>query len=111
MIALPVIDANDMLIEAQLGDAPYYIGLSWNETGGFWALGLRDLNREVLVSGISAVPNWPLLRQVRRPELPPGELVVGAAPDHAMGRRSFADGSAVLVYFDEDDLAELTAGG
>lgn len=109
MMALGVIDANDQLIEAQLDDAAYYIGLSWNEFGQLWTISVRDLNKQMLVSGICVVPLFPLLRQVRSPDLPPGEIGVDCASGTALDRRSFADGLATLWYLDADDMAELAA--
>ena len=109
MIMLPVIDANDMLIEMTLDDRPFYIGMGWNETGQMWVMNVRDLNKQVLVTGIAAVALWPLLRQVRRPELPPGEFIIGLGRGKTLGRRSFANSDAVLVYFEADEVEEFKA--
>ena len=79
MMFLNVLDANDQLLEAELDGFAYHLGLSWNEAGQLWALSVRDLDRQLLVSGIRVVPLYPLLQQVRRPELPPGEIVVDCA--------------------------------
>ena len=111
MNVISVIDANDQLIECEFEGTPFYVGLGWNQFGGFWSINVRDLDRQTLVSSIVAVQNWPLLRQVRRPGLPPGELFVGAAPGHRLDRRSFADGQAVLVYFDTFDIEQVRADG
>ena len=108
MQEIALLDANDQLIECELDAKTYYLGWSWNEAGQLWSLSVRDLDRQLLVSGIAAVPLFPLLRQVRRPGLPPGEIGVSCAPDHTLGRRSFADGAAALIYLDAADMAAIT---
>lgn len=111
MILIGAADANDMLLEVSLDRWSGYIGLSWNQWGGFWTMSLRNLDSDILVSGLAVLPMWPLLRQTRRPEYPPGEFIVGCDPALTLGRRSFADGAAALVYFDPEDIAEIAAGG
>lgn len=105
MMRLGVIDANDMLIEAELDNRIFHVGLSWNETGQLWSLSIRDLNLSVLASGISVVANWPLFVQMRRPEFPEGELAVYAVPGSRLDRRSFVDGRAGLFYLSAEELA------
>lgn len=107
MIALNLVDANDQLLEVEMDGVPYYVGQSWNEAGQLWAISLRNLDRQLLVSGIRVVPLYPLLHQVRRPGLPLGELFVDCVPGTVLDRRSFADGAAALWYVDEEDIAEL----
>ena len=62
-------------------------------------MSVRDLDRQLLVSGIRIVPLYPLLQQVRRPELPPGEIGVDCVPGYTLKRDSFARGDAALVVF------------
>lgn len=108
MMRIGVIDANDMLIEAQLDDSVYHLGLSWNEEGQFWTLSIRDLNLSIMASGIAVVPNWPLLNQIRQPEFPPGEIAVYSPPGVDIGRKSFVNGSAAMFYFSETDFANAS---
>lgn len=98
------IDANDMLIEAELDGKVYNIGLSWNEEGQLWTLSIRDLNLSILASGIGVVPNWPLLRQVRQPEFPQGEIAVDFPRGETLTRSSFTDGIATMFYLSPSDL-------
>lgn len=109
MILIPLIDANDQLVEARLDDKAYHLTVSWNEECGRWTMSVRDLNSDAMVSGIALVPSYPLLRQVRRVEMPPGEFLVDAPPASAMGRDAFASGSAYLWYLSRDDVEELAA--
>lgn len=105
MTPIAVIDANDQLIEVDLDGDVYNLGLSWNEEGQLWTMSLRDLDGVVLLSGIALVANWPLLRQVRRPELPPGEFAIVAPAGSRLDRQSFASGAATLWYFSPEDPA------
>jgi len=109
MIAFNLLNANDQLIEAELDDLAYYLGVSWNEAGQLWTLSVRDLDRQILVSGIRIVPLYPLLKQVRRPELPPGEIIVDCAEGYTLKRDSFTTGVASLWYVDASDMAELAS--
>lgn len=104
MILIPVIDANDQLAEADLDGGAYYVGLSWNQEGGFWTLSVRDLAGEVLTSGIPLVADWPLLHQVRRPGHPPGEFAVWLKDGATLDRGAFLRGEAALFYLMAEDL-------
>src|SRR5690349_18790186 len=105
MIQLGVIDENDMLIEAELDDSVYHIGLSWNQEGKLWTLSVRDLNYSLLVSGIAVVPSYPLLYQVKRSFLPPGDFMVYSVNDRQLDRKSFVKGEAILFYLTFDELS------
>jgi hypothetical protein len=107
MIALKVIDANDQQLEADLEGRTYFIRLSWNESGEFWTLSLRDAADTGLIYGVPLVPAHPLLLQYRRPEFPPGEIAVSAI-EPRLTRQSFKDGAAALLYLTR---AEMLAGG
>lgn len=109
MLAIGLLDANDQIVECSLDGRAYYVGMAWNEAGALWTMSVRDLDRQVLVSGIRVVPLFPLLRQVRRPELPPGEIGVECVPGTVLGRHSFVDGAAALAYFTEQDMLDLAA--
>lgn len=105
MMQLGVIDANDQMIEATLDGQVFNVGLSWNEECQLWTISLRDLNLDVLVSGIAVVPAWPLLQQFRRPEFPLGELAVYTPVGVGLDRQSFASGTAGLYYFFASEIA------
>lgn len=107
MIRIGLIDENDQLSEAELDNRVFNIGMSWNEEAQFWTMSIRDLNLELLASGIAVIGNYPLLNQIRRTEFPGGELVVDIDPSKTITRSSFVDGTARLFYFSVDDLAAL----
>lgn len=109
MIELGIIDANDMLIEAELDDSVYNVGLSWNQEGQLWTLSIRDLNFSILVSGIAVVPSYPLLRQIRRTYLPLGDFMVYSVNDKPLNRKSFVNGEAAVLYFTAEELGLTNA--
>lgn len=103
MIRFQPIDANDQLIEAELDGALYHVSLSWNQEASRWTMAVLDLDKRLIVSGIAMVPLWPLLRQVRGPEIPAGEFVVDA-PKGWIGRDSFVQRDATLFYVEEAEV-------
>ena len=105
MIIISPIDANDQIIEADLDGSTYYLGLSWNQTAGFWTMSVRDLAGEYLASALPVVPFWPLMHQVRKATLPPGDIGVWTRDGSPPGRGSFADLTAVMVYFTAAEMA------
>lgn len=106
MIAFAPIDANSQLIEAELGDVTYQVGLDWNEEAGRWTLSLRNLDDAVLISGVPVMQGALLLRQARNPSCPPGDfLATHTVTGARIGRQDFAAGRAALHYMDPDDIA------
>jgi hypothetical protein len=105
VIWITPVDANDQLIEADLEGDTYYIGLSWNQTMGAWTMSVRDLAGEYLASALPLVPYWPLLHQVRKATMPPGEIGVWTRDGLPPGRQDFNDMTAVLVYFTAAEMA------
>lgn len=104
MTPIRLIDENDQLVEAELEGGLYYLGFAWNEEGGFWTLSVRDLNQEILVSGVRVVNLYPLLDQVRQRGFPPGEIFVFAPAEEILDRNCFTGGRAAIYYV---DLAEM----
>lgn len=108
MITIPVLDANDSLLEIALEANPYFVRMSWNSEGEFWVLGLEDYAHNLIIAGIRVVPDTLLLPMWRHLPVPPGELAVLLMDDtrQDIRRTDFADGSAVLVYSEEgEDVA------
>ena len=109
MTPIPVGDFNDQMIEATLDGRSYHLTVSWNEEAQRWTMSVRNLDTDTLVSGIALVSAYPLLQQVRRAELPPGEFIVDAPPGATLDRAAFTTGATYLWYFSADDMLELAA--
>lgn len=110
MFAIPTIDANDQLLEVELDVETFFIRLSWNSEGSFWAMEIQNYNQETLVAGIVVVPNVPLLARFHYLDVPPGELLALVLGDDAgIARDGFIRGQAELVYVSAAEMA--TAGG
>lgn len=62
--------------ETELDGAVYQFTFDWNAREGAWYVSLADVTGTPIRSGIRLVPNWPLLRRLRHPNRPPGELIV-----------------------------------
>ncbi len=109
MFAIPVADLNSQAIEATLDNTLYYIILNWNQSGGYWTIGIRNAAYQTLISGISVSANYPLTWQFRYADMPPGELTVASAKDRSgpVPRDGFATKNYELIYFEEADLLAL----
>lgn len=105
MITIPVLDANDSLLEIALEGNTYFLRMSWNSEGEFWVLGLEDYAHNLIIAGIRVVADTPLLSMWRHLPVPPGELVVLLMDDtrQDIRRTDFADGSAALIYTEESE--------
>jgi hypothetical protein len=105
MIRIPVLDANDSLLEIELEGSVFFLRMSWNSEGEFWVLGLEDYARNVILAGVRVVPNSPLLSMFRHLPIPLGEIyaVLLASTREDLLRTDFADDSAELVYVESTD--------
>jgi len=107
MFVLEIADQNSQAIEANLDDLIYYVVINWNESGQAWEMGIRDSAYRMLVSGIRMVPEFPLLRQFKYPEVPPGDLLIHdytLTHNTRIPRDGFALGRYELVYYTRDDI-------
>lgn len=107
-IILP--DLNDFVVGVTLDGTAYRLHFSWNDFGQFWAVGIRTASDKTIIERIKCVPNWPLLRQYRRVDLPPGEFLCIVNDDtySKIGRKDYVNGKATFVYV---PLAEVSAYG
>lgn len=105
MIRIPVLDANDSLLEIELEGDVFFLRMSWNSEGEFWVLALEDYARNVILAGVRVVPNTPLLAMFRHLALPLGEIYAVLLDDtrEDLLRTDFADDSAELVYVESTD--------
>ena len=104
--AIPVDDLNSQAIEATLDDILYYIILNWNQSGGYWIMSIRNSAYRTLIDGVSVSANFPLTRQFRYSDMPPGEMAVRSY-DYRSGpvpRDGFSSGKYELVYYTEQDV-------
>ena len=110
MLQILPIDANSQLIEAELDETSFQVGLDWNETASRWTLSLRNLDSALLLSGVPVLTGALLLRQVRNPDCPPGDfLAFTTPPGGRIGRQDFVTARATLFYLDPDEVAEVRA--
>jgi hypothetical protein len=100
MISIPVLDANDSLIEVEFDGEVFFLRMSWNSEGEFWVLGLEDYAHNDILAGILVVPDTPMLPMFRHLPVPRGELYAVLMDETRANllRTDFADGSAGLVY-------------
>jgi len=105
---LEVADLNSQAIEATLDDILYYIILNWNESGQYWTMSIRNAEYETLINGIALSTNYPLTRQFRYADMPPGELIVECVyyRNGPVPRDGFAIGHYELVYYTQQNLLD-----
>ena len=105
MIDIPILDANDSIVEVDFEGDAYFVRMSWNSEGEFWAMTLEDYAHNVLVAGVLVVPDTPLLGMFRHLGTPPGEVWAVLMDDtrQTIGRQDFVLGDAALVYIEEDE--------
>jgi hypothetical protein len=103
---LEVADLNSQAIESTLDEILYYIVINWNESGQYWTMGIRNSAYETVIDGISLSANFPLTRQFRYSDMPPGELVVQSRYPRSgpIPRDGFSSGRYELVYYTQQDL-------
>lgn len=107
MIEIGLIDANDFVVSATLSAVVYKLHLAWNDTSKNWTLSIMD-NLNDIVSGITIVPNFPLLSQYKRHGTPRGELMaVVNNNQQIIGRKDFVNGVADFLYVPEGELHEI----
>jgi hypothetical protein len=107
MIEIHPLDANDQIIEAELDDALYFVGLSWNSTSERWTFSIRDGAGSILLSGLPVMTEYPITLGSRYRGVPRGEFIVmGVQPD----RRAFIDRRSVLYYVTIAELVEAGMG-
>lgn len=103
MIKIPLIDANDFVVEAELDDVTYYLQFSWNNEANYWSLSIENANNESILSGLRIVTNWPLLFKYQHLNLPKGDLIAVSLDKRKtdIGRNDFVDNIVELVYISQ----------
>lgn len=106
MIVIPVDDLNSQSLESVLDEELFYIILDWNDEGQYWEMGIRNSAYITVVDGICMVPNYPLLKQFKYPDMPRGELQVTRTrnTNGPIPRDGFVNGQFQLIYMTADEL-------
>jgi len=106
MFTIVVADLNSQAIESTLDDILFYLVLDWNQSGGYWTMGIRNSGYQTVIDRISLSVNYPLTKQFKYSDMPPGELIVETF-DFRSGpipRDGFASGKYFLNYYTEQDV-------
>lgn len=105
MIKIPLIDANDFVVEAELDDVTYYLQFAWNNEANYWSLSIENANNESILSGLRIVTNWPLLFKYQHLSLPKGDLIAVSLDKRKtdIGRNDFVDNIVELVYISQTE--------
>lgn len=100
MIKIPLIDANDFEVEAELDDVTYFLHFAWNDEAGIWTLSVSNANNESVLSGIRIITNYPLLGNYPHLDLPKGYLIATCldTSKSTIGRSDFVDNVVEMVY-------------
>lgn len=97
---IEVPDMNDSVSSIVIDGKQYRLRFTWNDTGGYWMLGIYASLGEPIVIGQKIVPNFPLNLFWSGEDIPKGTF---AAVDEtekldSIGRNDFIDGKAQFVY-------------
>lgn len=103
MITITIPDANDSVVAVVLEQRKYFMHFAWNDTAGFWSIGIWDDKKQPIIERVKCVPNYPLLLQYSKASLPKGELLC-ITDAEKIGRNDFVTGAAKLVYVLEGEL-------
>lgn len=102
MLLISVVDSPDIVHNVTIDDINYKLRLMYN-INGFWVLHLWDYNENPLITNIKVVPGVPLLLNKHCFDVPKGEFIV-VCDDECVGRDSFKNGRANLVYLTESEV-------
>ena len=80
--AIEVPDMNDSVVKVSLQSRLYQLRFTWNDTGGYWMLGVMDSLGTPLFG---------------RDDMPSGIFAV-LTEKESVGRQDFADGTARFVF-------------
>ena len=80
---IEVPDMNDSVVKVSLQSRLYQLRFTWNDTGGYWMLGVMDSLGTPLLFG--------------RDDMPSGIFAV-LTEKESVGRQDFADGTARFVF-------------
>lgn len=108
MLVIPFIEPSFWRQQIQLTGVLYFLTFNWNALNEFWVMDIADSNEVPLISGITIVPDYPLLAQFTVEGMPAGEIicqnVVNAPP--VIGRFDMSQ-KFQLVYYEPLELENL----
>jgi hypothetical protein len=105
MQTIPVLDTNDSLTEVVLDERTFFLHLSWNSEAELWAFSIENAYNELIIAGITVVPDSPLLDRYRHLPVPAGELVaVTPGGRDTISRLALPSGDVALVYIEAAEL-------
>lgn len=96
-IVIEVPDMNDSVVKISLKGTLYQLRFTWNDTGGYWMLGVMDSLGTPLLLGVKIVPQFPLNLLFGREDMPSGIFAV-LTEKESIGRQDFVDGTAQFVF-------------
>lgn len=112
MVTISMVNKNDFVEGVKLDGVSYKIRMSWNDLAAKWMLDLRTADNIDIVKGIAVVPNFPLLAQHKRENVPRGELMAVCTNDklaenQEIPRDGFCSGRFSLIYIPEAEINAL----
>lgn len=92
--------------DTDLDNATYRFTFDWSGRESAWYMAIADINGTIIRAGIRLAPNWRILRKLRHPSRPPGELIVIDPQGLGITLDNFGDG-VQLVYLDAAEVEAL----
>ena len=89
---IEVPDMNDSVVKVSLQSRLYQLRFTWNDTGGYWMLGVMDSLGTPLLLGVKMVPQFPL------------NLLFGR--DDAIELTAVSSGGSQAMFFKLNTLGE-----
>lgn len=103
MIIISVSDATDSFSRILLDGNEYLMRFTYNAEMDYWSFGLYRSDETPIIASVKVVPNIPLFFFYTHTELPAGSFIV-LCDTEKIGRDSFNDGSAQLIYYPHSEL-------
>lgn len=98
---IEVPDMNDSVVKVSLQSRLYQLRFTWNDTGGYWMLGVMDSLGTPLLLGVKMVPQFPLNLLFGRDDMPSGIFAV-LTEKESVGRQVLPMGRLVLCLSRHD---------
>ena len=108
MILIPInAEPSFFTVEAELDRVIYLMTFRWNSRSLSWFFSIAALPGGRIVQGVRIVPDFPMLMQYTRPNMPPGAIIfVANRTIDRIGRTDLGT-NAVLIYLSAADIASI----